>query len=625
MFRTSVLFLITDKNAPLPASPQRYPPLIGGYDTEFVVPLPDIIQSECIICFSILRDPFHLDTCECGLSFCKSCIEPIFKDKKICPHCKRHFDNIVPSRKLQLTLNDKEVWCTHKKDGCPWKGRLKDLQNHLNVESSDKLDGCQFVVSECIYCKEPVYRKSLFEHRSQLCSKRPYICDHCNDYRSNFLDVTQNHIPVCPLAPIECINNGCGRRIQRKDLQKHIDEDCPETIINCEFDYAGCSSTMPRKSIHDHYTQYLPSHMSLIAKHGRIMEEERKKNDIQKMSKTIAELVKSNDDLSLEMSKMANEHNNVIEELKEKIRSLNQDIVDMGSNLKSMMQELNTSLSKEIESSKQVSSIVLEQACTKIQHDLTSLQEKLNKISRITIPQKIREFRRELEQDNTVMESMNVLSGRMTNLSSTVSHLSESTDVMRMQVAQNSEDMKRIQKQVSKAKSEREAELQSVQKAIDNVYAFSSVTLLSRAKILPIDIVMTDVIVWQVDDKMWISPPFYIDEYKLCLTIYANGDPAMRYKSRGSLSMYIHLLKGENDERLSWPFCCTIKLQLVHPTFGKNWEQKVPFDTDMDRRYNGQVMDNNRAKGWGYASFIGHDRLKEYLINGSLRIQIDSV
>ena len=64
----------------------------------------------------------------------------------------------------------------------------------------------------------------------------------------------------------------------------------------------------------------------------------------------------------------------------------------------------------------------------------------------------------------------------------------------------------------------------------------------------------------------WVSRPFYtgLDGYKLQIRVRANGEGSGKDTH---VSVYVYLLKGENDDMLTWPFKCDITIQLL------NWRE----------------------------------------------------
>ena len=118
----------------------------GGYDCEFVKPPPDVFQTECPVCLQIPREPCVI-SCPCGKEFCCECIERIKKDNMPCPLCNLPFFTFLRHHGTERYLKAQEVWCSHKKDGCKWRGKLGEYEQHLNEDPSpeNQLTGCQFV------------------------------------------------------------------------------------------------------------------------------------------------------------------------------------------------------------------------------------------------------------------------------------------------------------------------------------------------------------------------------------------------------------------------------------------------------------------------------------------------
>ena len=103
----------------------------GGYDCEFVEPPPSAFQMECPICHLILREPYQVSCC--GTSFCHTCIQRLQADNSPCPNCREENFEVFPNKSLNSSLKQLQVYCTHRKHGCQWRGELGDLDHHLNV------------------------------------------------------------------------------------------------------------------------------------------------------------------------------------------------------------------------------------------------------------------------------------------------------------------------------------------------------------------------------------------------------------------------------------------------------------------------------------------------------------
>ena len=134
------------------------------------------------MCLQIIREPYQV-TC-CGYSFCRVCIERIKTDNKHCPTCNEENITIFPDKRLQRSLYDFEVYCTHKDKGCNWTGELRQLENHLNEnpQLDRELEGCLFTRVDCKF-------------KSVGCgvkTARGNVPVHLKDHSDNHLKLLQN-------------------------------------------------------------------------------------------------------------------------------------------------------------------------------------------------------------------------------------------------------------------------------------------------------------------------------------------------------------------------------------------------------------------------------------------------
>ena len=273
-----------------------------GFECEFVEDPPQWLQIECPVCLQILHEPYQV-TC-CGKSFCKQCIERVKADHKPCPCCKQDNFNDFPNKGLQQPLYGFKVYCANKENGCEWTGELGQLDIHLNLNPSNdnQLEGCNFAKINCDYCSDLLMRSKLLHHKNELCDKRPFSCEHCNDYLSSYEDVIHNHWPVCGHHPVRCPSE-CGAFPQRQNLESHVAKECPLTVVECEFHYAGCEVRLPRKDMPDHLKDDLITHFTQLAvSHKRqqgeikVYQEEIKaliKNEIKALEKRHQEEIKA--------------------------------------------------------------------------------------------------------------------------------------------------------------------------------------------------------------------------------------------------------------------------------------------------------------------------------------------
>ena len=235
-----------------------------GFDCEFIEQPSKGVQSECPICLHILREPYQA-TC-CGYSFCRACINRVKMANMSCPTCNEEGFEIFLNKGLQRSLYEFKVHCTQRKGGCEWTGELGELGKHLNEQPNEdkQVQGCSYAWITCVYCPLVLQRCYVTNHQQNHCSKRPFSCEYCNDFSSDFEDVNENHWPVCPLLVVDCPNT-CGVQVPRQDVPSHADE-CPLVPLDCEFSMFGCVVKIARKDMPEHLQSNIVQHMSLIAR-----------------------------------------------------------------------------------------------------------------------------------------------------------------------------------------------------------------------------------------------------------------------------------------------------------------------------------------------------------------------
>ena len=109
------------------------------------------------------------------------------------------------------------------------------------------------------------------------------------------------------------------------------------------------------------------------------------------------------------------------------------------------------------------------------------------------------------------------------------------------------------------------------------------------------------------DDEVY-SPAFYTSPggYKMCLGVYANGNG----EGKGTcVSVGVHLMKGENDDHLPWPFTGKVTVELLNQLEDNNHYCKI-MAFYPDKEVSERVVDEERSsKGWGMPRYISHSAL----------------
>lgn len=116
---------------------------------------------------------------------------------------------------------------------CPWTGAVQDWQSHNDSE-------CALTVIECPHCHSVRCSKSVMDHHDRVCPEKSVICpQECglNILRKN----TQRHIDEdCLRTVLQCGNTECDQRIDREFLEHHQNEQCDKRIVSCPFRKFGC-------------------------------------------------------------------------------------------------------------------------------------------------------------------------------------------------------------------------------------------------------------------------------------------------------------------------------------------------------------------------------------------------
>ena len=164
---------------------------------------------------------------------------------------------------LQRLVYDLMVRCKHHKEGCKWKGELRNLPEHLDPERRRR---CHFVLIPCSFgCDEHVRSGAMKEHKKSHCRKRPSTCEHCGGYHNARDIVTEKHYPICHQFPVDCPNKCKAEGLQRSQLEAHIDK-CPLQVIACPFSSIGCAIKLPRRLMEAHTEQDFRQHLLLVLK-----------------------------------------------------------------------------------------------------------------------------------------------------------------------------------------------------------------------------------------------------------------------------------------------------------------------------------------------------------------------
>ena len=120
--------------------------------------------------------------------------------------------------------------------------------------------------------------------------------------------------------------------------------------------------------------------------------------------------------------------------------------------------------------------------------------------------------------------------------------------------------------------------------------------------ISPFNFKLTNFQTHQYNEDMFYSSPFYTSPtgYKMCVSVIANGDEGTH------VSAFIHLMKGDNDNFLTWPFTGEFIIEILNQLENK-YHHRVSAIIPADESTGKRVVDGERAKNAkGWSQFISH-------------------
>lgn len=220
----------------------------GGYKKDLLevvlTPL-EIISTICSSCEGVMRVPQFSDQ---GYK-CRSCLDG---------------GEGRPADVINSEINKLRVHCPFREEGCIWSGAISLLVLHV--------EGCDMYPVACsLGCGGTVKRMDVNKHENEDCSERTRICEFCLfDFRVSQFSF---HIQVCPNLPLKCPNGCDTKEILRKDMDIHISDVCPLSMVKCHYKKYGCDNPRKRRDLDTHETEFVVKHIRMMDIHMEKMDQ----------------------------------------------------------------------------------------------------------------------------------------------------------------------------------------------------------------------------------------------------------------------------------------------------------------------------------------------------------------
>ncbi|XP_064635487.1 TNF receptor-associated factor 6-like [Lineus longissimus] len=120
---------------------------------------------------------------------------------------------------------------------------------------------CPYGLIPCpLGCGMDVKVKDVEKHEKYMCVLRRYECNECGDQLT--YQKVGEHQNTCPKSKIPC--RFCQVIMTRDKLDHHQRKECPEVLTKCTFASYGCDIVEKRKSLDNHIEKSTNKHLELL-------------------------------------------------------------------------------------------------------------------------------------------------------------------------------------------------------------------------------------------------------------------------------------------------------------------------------------------------------------------------
>ena len=116
----------------------------------------------------------------------------------------------------------------------------------------------------CPLCNEPGFTTLPDKLLERTLKQKTVACAYEDCSWMGLLSEFEAHFKLCISRPIQCPQK-CGRSFLRSVMENHISQECPETIVECEFSKSGCHTRLPRRQMPVHMKSSAEEHVTLLS------------------------------------------------------------------------------------------------------------------------------------------------------------------------------------------------------------------------------------------------------------------------------------------------------------------------------------------------------------------------
>ena len=111
---------------------------------------------------------------------------------------------------------------------------------------------------------------------------------------------------MCDDYPVKCPNNCQEEPLKGREIESHLENDCPFTLVGCPLQYTGCEAQFPCKDMPEHMKD-TATHLTLLASFTR-------------------DLLKENVELRESMKVKDQQHKELLQATQEEVHQLKRDL-----------------------------------------------------------------------------------------------------------------------------------------------------------------------------------------------------------------------------------------------------------------------------------------------------------